>query len=81
MLQSALAGAERIFELMDQEPEYKDEAVKPEIRDMEGAANFNDVTFGYKKDTPVLKDVDKGFILSTEKIYELYTSQFKRQAS
>ncbi len=53
----AMAGAERVFEIVDQEPEpYKepDAIVIPRI---EGAVEFRDVTFGYDPSKPVLKDV------------------------
>lgn len=49
----AMAGAERIFEVMDTEPErYGDPASKFEIY---GRVAFNNVRFGYDKSNPVIK--------------------------
>jgi ATP-binding cassette subfamily B protein len=49
----AMAGADRIFELMDMEPErYGDSGVHKKI---EGEVEFEAVRFGYDKSNPVLK--------------------------
>ncbi len=58
MGQSALAGAERIFDLLD-EPETL--ADRPEARSMppiEGRVVFDDVSFAYNPDEPVLQGVN-----------------------
>jgi len=56
-IQSALAGAERIFIILDQEPEVR-EAEKPlEPEGVRGQVEFRDVGFSYVKDQPVLEDV------------------------
>ncbi len=48
----AMAGAERIFEVMDADPErYGEEAGYP----ITGAVSFEDVRFGYDKSNPVIK--------------------------
>jgi ATP-binding cassette subfamily B protein len=49
----AMAGAERIFEVIDSEPENygKDQ---PHVR-IEGAVTFDNVRFGYDKSNPVIK--------------------------
>ncbi len=54
---SALAGAERVFAIMDEEPEPADEedAVEPEC--MDGFAELKHVTFGYNSDKVILKDI------------------------
>jgi ATP-binding cassette, subfamily B, multidrug efflux pump len=57
MIQSALAGAERIFDVMDQKPEFDDAPDAPVLKDVSGSVVFKDVDFGYKKDIPVLKNV------------------------
>lgn len=52
-----IAGAERIFEILDTEPDIKDvnEAdIMPEIK---GEVIFDQVTFGYEEHTKVLEDV------------------------
>ena len=49
----AMAGAERIFEVMDSEPEaYHEDGLRPDIR---GEVTFDNVRFGYDKSNPVLK--------------------------
>jgi len=55
-IQSALAGAERVFELLDETPEID----APDARTLEHIAGdvvFDDVCFGYEKSVPVLKHV------------------------
>lgn len=58
-LQSALAGAERIFEILDQEDEVDAEAHEEgHIAISEGDVVFKDVNFSYDGETPILKNVD-----------------------
>lgn len=54
-----LAGAERIFEIMDQEPEIRDREGAYELPPIEGRVVFDHVDFAYPDDlkTPVLTDV------------------------
>ena len=54
---SALAGAERVFEVMDTEPEKPDAADADPMPAMKGDVVFNDVTFGYNPDKVVLKHI------------------------
>jgi ATP-binding cassette subfamily B protein len=56
MIQSAIAGAERVFEVMDEEPEFEDKPEAPYLKNVAGEVTFKDVDFGYKKDVPVLKN-------------------------
>lgn len=56
-IQSAQASAERIFELMDVKPEPADAADAVKLTDPEGKVEFEDVTFGYIPDAPVLKNI------------------------
>lgn len=58
MLQSAFAGAERVFEVLDEEPEFADQAVAQSLEQVEGKVEFKDVTFGYKPDKPVLQEIN-----------------------
>ncbi|MBQ8525351.1 MAG: ABC transporter ATP-binding protein [Clostridia bacterium] len=51
---AALAGAERVFAVMDTEPEDKS---GEKIENMEGHVRFENVTFGYKPDKTVLKNI------------------------
>jgi len=47
-LQSALAGAERIFELHDEKPEIGNAADAVELSPIQGRVEFRHVSFGYK---------------------------------
>ncbi|MBG9787082.1 ABC transporter ATP-binding protein [Brevibacillus laterosporus] len=58
MLQSAFAGAERVFEVLDEEPEFSDQTVARSLGQVEGKVEFKDVTFGYKSDKPVLQAIN-----------------------
>jgi ATP-binding cassette subfamily B protein len=55
---SAFAGAERVFEVIDTEPESFDDEKAARMPKMEGRITFRDVTFGYDKSKPVLKGID-----------------------
>jgi ATP-binding cassette, subfamily B, multidrug efflux pump len=57
-IQSALAGAERVFEIIDTKPELKDAPEAMDLKDIKGDVVFDHVDFGYLKDVPVLKDVN-----------------------
>lgn len=53
---SALAGAERVFEVMDEKPEeIANEEKLPET--LRGEVVIENVSFGYKPDVPVLKNI------------------------
>lgn len=56
-VQSALAGAERIFEVLDTEPDLTDADDAIELSDVKGDVSFENVDFAYVPDVPVLKDV------------------------
>lgn len=56
LLQSALAGAERIFDLMEQKPEDYREHLKSQHR-FEGEIEFNNVWLAYNEGEWVLKDI------------------------
>jgi ATP-binding cassette subfamily B protein len=53
----AMAGAERIFSLLDLKPEVHDVAEAKPLPRIAGHVAFEHVTFGYKPDRPVLHDV------------------------
>ncbi len=55
-LQQGLAGAERVFTLIDEPTEYSDDG-ELEIDDLKGHIEFNNVTFGYVEDKVVLKNI------------------------
>ncbi len=56
-LQSALAGAERIFQIMDEIPEIADAPDAVDVTHARGDVRFNDVVFGYDADKMVLKNI------------------------
>jgi ATP-binding cassette subfamily B protein len=55
--QSALAGAERIFELLDTDPAIVDAPDAAVLPPAEGRIVFDQVHFRYKPDEPVLQDI------------------------
>jgi len=56
-IQGAIAGAERIFEILDTAPDQTDEPDAEELRAVRGEVSFEDVTFSYTPGIQVLKDV------------------------
>ncbi|WP_240159796.1 ABC transporter ATP-binding protein [Paenibacillus aceris] len=57
VLQSGVAGAERAFEVLDEAEEVEDEPGAVELQKPIGHVTFQDVTFGYRPDMPILKQV------------------------
>src|ERR671916_1947751 len=55
--QAALAGAERIYNILDEEPEPPDPPEAQKLEEVEGRISFEDVTFAYEPGRPVLHDV------------------------
>jgi len=58
MIQSAIASAERVFEVIDEAPETADLPDAIELKDVKGDVEFRNVSFSYKEDIPVLKNVN-----------------------
>ncbi len=56
-LQSAFAGAERIFEVLDTRPAVKDQPGASPLSGIKGAVKFDRVSFEYEKGKPVLTDI------------------------
>lgn len=54
---SALAGAERVFAMMDVEPEAEDAEDAVDMKDMKGHVILDNVTFGYNPDKTILKNI------------------------
>lgn len=52
-----IAGAERIFEILDTKPDLTDGETAGEMPEITGAVSFRHVTFSYEKEKEVLKDV------------------------
>ncbi|MBE1443663.1 ABC transporter ATP-binding protein [Paenibacillus sp. OAS669] len=57
MIQSGVAGAERVFEIMDTKTEYEEQAGHKELRQVKGEVILDHVSFRYKEDVPILKHV------------------------
>ena len=52
-----VAGAERIFEILDTKPDITDAACVRALPEVQGAVRFDHVSFSYDEDTLVLSDV------------------------
>ena len=57
MLQQSFAGAEKIFSILDMEPQIVDEEDAIELEEIRGEIEFKDVWFAYKEGEWVLKGV------------------------
>jgi ATP-binding cassette subfamily B multidrug efflux pump len=57
VFQSTMASTERIFELLDRQPDLQDSATAVALPRIEGTVRFENVGFGYKVDEPVLRGV------------------------
>lgn len=55
---SALAGAERVFKVMDEEPEEADKPDAVEMTNVKGEVIMEDVSFGYNPDKVILKHIN-----------------------
>ncbi len=55
---TALAGAERIFEIMDSPDEIDEGTEEIDIDNIKGYIDFKNIHFGYEKDEPVLKGLN-----------------------
>ena len=56
-IQAALAGAERVFEVIDQQPELTDAPDAVALDEVKGEVIFDHVDFGYVPGVPVIKDM------------------------
>jgi ATP-binding cassette subfamily B protein len=56
-IQAALAGAERVFEIIDEKPELTDVPDAVALDDIAGEVVFDHVDFGYVPGVPVIKDM------------------------
>jgi ATP-binding cassette subfamily B multidrug efflux pump len=57
ILQSAMAGGERIFSLMDDIDQIEDNGIETLQIPVKGQIEFKDVSFAYKENEPVLKNL------------------------
>jgi ATP-binding cassette subfamily B multidrug efflux pump len=58
ILQQAMASSERIFTLLDTKPQVVAPEAPVALERVRGRVGFEDVTFGYAPDAPVLRDID-----------------------
>ena len=56
VIQSGLAGAERMFNIMDEEEEYPDNTGKEQLTQVRGHVEFRNVSFGYDENKLVIKN-------------------------
>jgi ATP-binding cassette subfamily B protein len=57
-IQSAIAGAERVFSILDEPNEFPNTADAKPLQETTGAVTFDAVSFGYRPDVPTLKQID-----------------------
>ncbi len=55
VLQSAMAGSERVFALLDEEERIPDTGVEKPSEEVKGEIRFENVSFAYRENEPVLK--------------------------
>ncbi|TJX68109.1 ABC transporter ATP-binding protein [Soehngenia saccharolytica] len=58
ILQSTVASAERVFELLDEQEEDDESHKVVKLENPKGEVEFKNVTFGYSKDKPLIKDMN-----------------------
>jgi ATP-binding cassette subfamily B multidrug efflux pump len=56
-IQAALAGAERVFEIIDTQPEMEDALDADPLESIHGEVCFDHVNFGYLPGVPVIRDM------------------------
>jgi ATP-binding cassette, subfamily B, multidrug efflux pump len=56
-IQAALAGAERVFQIIDTEPEVQDAPDAVPMQETQGHVCFEDIEFSYEPGTPVIKNM------------------------
>ncbi|NHN33972.1 ABC transporter ATP-binding protein [Paenibacillus agricola] len=57
VLQSGVAGAERVFEVLDEQEETLDSPNAIPLENSKGHVVFENVSFGYRADVPILKNI------------------------
>ncbi|MEM1581738.1 MAG: ABC transporter ATP-binding protein [Candidatus Bathyarchaeia archaeon] len=55
--QRASVSAARIFDVLDKEPEVKDQTEAIDLKNVEGYVKFENVTFGYDHNKPIIMDI------------------------
>lgn len=62
IIQSTVASAERVFELLDEEEMIPDSVPSKRIENPQGAAEFEHVKFGYEDDNILINDLNVGVL-------------------
>jgi len=55
IIQSTVAAAERVFEVLDEEEQVAETSTPVTLTEPKGEVHFEQVTFGYKPDTPLIE--------------------------
>lgn len=58
VIQSTIASAERVFEVLDEEEEVAESSTPAELRHPRGDVSFEHVSFGYKEDQLLIEDMN-----------------------
>ncbi|MDO9573497.1 MAG: ABC transporter ATP-binding protein, partial [Candidatus Contubernalis sp.] len=58
LIQRAVSSGERIFEVLDSQPDIRNLPGAENLGEVMGSVEFNGVSFGYKEDKMVLKDIN-----------------------
>ena len=58
ILQSTIASAERVFEVLNEEEEIPEREDAQVIEFPQGRVEFEHIKFGYKADAPLMEDID-----------------------
>jgi ABC-type multidrug transport system fused ATPase/permease subunit len=53
-----MAGGERVLEVLDTKPEFEDAPDAVELEAVEGRVDFNNMSFRYVEDVPILENID-----------------------
>lgn len=58
VIEAGIAGAERCFQIIDEEIEFPENEGKPEIKEVKGHVEIKNVYFGYNKDNTILRNIN-----------------------
>lgn len=58
LIQTAIASAERVFRVLDEEEEDRHEPSIGPVGEIEGSVSFRNVSFGYEKAKPIIRGFD-----------------------
>ena len=56
-MQSAFSAADRVFHILDEEPEIQDAPDAADLAEVDGEINFQNIFFGYTKEKTILKNI------------------------